>query len=240
MKLISGWGCGKIDQTLIFRDKIVEFGIAEAIFKCRWYLENWREILMTIAVQKLTLKEYLAYEDGTGHRYELVDGELFQMSLGTGQHSDVSDFLTDEFRDEIKRTGLAWIAKAMKIGLQSPRGSRWETSRIPDVVVLPLAQWESMNDREGFIPLNEPQPLLVVEVVSPSTVAIDYRTKHSEYAVLDIPEYWIADPIEQKVTVCTLQDGAYSDQIFTGNQVITSLTFSGLHLTAEQVLRAKR
>jgi hypothetical protein len=29
MKLISGWGCGKPDQTLIFRDKIVEFGIAQ-------------------------------------------------------------------------------------------------------------------------------------------------------------------------------------------------------------------
>jgi hypothetical protein len=28
MKLISGWGCGKIDQSLISGDKIVEFGIA--------------------------------------------------------------------------------------------------------------------------------------------------------------------------------------------------------------------
>jgi hypothetical protein len=28
MKLISGWGCGKIDQPLISGDKIVEFGIA--------------------------------------------------------------------------------------------------------------------------------------------------------------------------------------------------------------------
>jgi hypothetical protein len=32
MKLISGWGCGKPDQTLIFRDKIVEFGIAGLSF----------------------------------------------------------------------------------------------------------------------------------------------------------------------------------------------------------------
>jgi hypothetical protein len=28
MKLISWWGCGKIDQPLISGDKIVEFGIA--------------------------------------------------------------------------------------------------------------------------------------------------------------------------------------------------------------------
>jgi hypothetical protein len=30
MKLISWWGCGKIDQPLISGDKIVEFGIAAA------------------------------------------------------------------------------------------------------------------------------------------------------------------------------------------------------------------
>jgi Uma2 family endonuclease len=31
---------------------------------------------MTIATQKLTFEEYLAYHDGTDTRYELVDGEL--------------------------------------------------------------------------------------------------------------------------------------------------------------------
>jgi hypothetical protein len=33
MKLISGWGCGKIDQPLISGDKIVEFGIAGIVDK---------------------------------------------------------------------------------------------------------------------------------------------------------------------------------------------------------------
>lgn len=41
---------------------------------------------MTIATQKLTFEEYLAYDDGTDTRYELVDGELVPMSLGTGKH----------------------------------------------------------------------------------------------------------------------------------------------------------
>jgi Uma2 family endonuclease len=31
---------------------------------------------MTTAVKKLTLEEYLAYDDGTDTKYELVDGEL--------------------------------------------------------------------------------------------------------------------------------------------------------------------
>jgi Uma2 family endonuclease len=196
---------------------------------------------MTIATtKKMTLAEYLIYDDGMDTRYELVDGELARMSLGTGEHGDISEFLNDEFKAEIKRLGLDLIAKDMKIGIQSPRGTRWETARIPDVVVLPLEQWNSLKKRESFIPLNEPPPLLVVEVVSPSTVSVDYRAKHSEYAVLDIPEYWIVDPIDRKVTVCVLKDGAYSDEVFVSDLTIVSPTFPELGLKALEVLNASR
>jgi Uma2 family endonuclease len=104
------------------------------------------------------------------------------------------------------------------IAVQSPRGTRWETARIPDVVLLPLEQWEGMADREAFVPLNESPPLLVVEVVSASTIAMDYRTKYAEYAVLDVPEYWIVDAIESKVTVCGLSEGFYGNQVFWGDR----------------------
>jgi Uma2 family endonuclease len=135
---------------------------------------------------------------------------------------------------------VPWIAKMMSIAVQSPRGTPWETARIPDVVLLPLEQWKGMADREAFIPLNESPPLLVVEVVSASTIAMDYRTKYAEYAVLNIPEYWIVDAIELKVTVCRLSEGFYGNQVLRGDQPIGSPTFPGLRLTAEQVLRAGR
>lgn len=196
---------------------------------------------MTIATTKrITLEEYLTYDDGTDTRYELVDGKLSRMSLGTGEHGDISEFLNDEFKAQIIRLGLDWVAKDMKIGIQSPRGTRWETARIPDVVVLPLEQWNSLKKRESLIPLNESPPLLVLEVVSPSTVTVDYRAKHSEYAVLDIPEYWIVDPIDLKVTVCVLKDGAYSDVVFVGDLTIISPTFPQLRLKALDVLNAGR
>jgi Uma2 family endonuclease len=194
----------------------------------------------TATTNRMLLKEYLTYDDGTDTRYELVDGELVPMSLGTGEHGDISEFLNDEFKAEIRRLGLDWVSKDMKIGIQSPRGTRWETARVPDVVVLPLAQWSSLKKRESFIPLNEPPPILVVEVVSPSTVTVDYRAKHSEYSVLDISEYWIIDPIDLRVTICVLKDGAYSDEVFTGDLTIISPTFSELRLTAIEILTTKK
>jgi Uma2 family endonuclease len=184
----------------------------------------------------MTLAEYLAYDDGTDTTYELVDGRLVQMSLGTGEHGGISEFLNDEFRAEIKRSGLPWTSKDMKIGIQSPRGGRWDTVRVPDVVVLPLAQWKELKKKESVIPLNEPPPILVVEVVSPSTGGSDYRAKRSEYAVLNISEYWIVDPIAQNVTVHTLQDGAYNDRVFTDEAIVISSVFPELELTAIEVL----
>ena len=122
------------------------------------------------------------------------------------------------------------------MGLRSPRGGRWDTSRIPDVTVLPLEQWNSLGDREAVINLNEEPPLLVVEIVSPSTQVTDYRSKQAEYAVLGILEYWIVDPLQDCVIVCTLVDGWYDQVVFREDERIVSPTFSELSLTANQAL----
>ncbi len=193
-----------------------------------------------VVLERLSLTEYLTYDDGTDSRYELVNGELVPMSLGTGEHGEISEFLNESLKEEIKKTNLPWTSKDMKIGVQSPRAGRWDTVRIPDIVVIPTEQWDQLKKKEAVIPLNDPPPILVVEVVSPSTAKDDYRAKHSEYAVLDILEYWIIDPIKAQVTICCLLDGAYDDQIFQGEEPIVSPTFPELNLTAEQILAAKR
>ncbi len=135
---------------------------------------------MAIATQKLSFEEYLAYSDGTDTRYESVDGELVPTSLGTGQHGGIAEFLNDQFREAIERRALPWTSKQMTIGVRSPRGRNWDTSRIPDVTVLTVAQWEAMRDREAVIHLNEPPPILVVEVVSAATKIVILQASASE------------------------------------------------------------
>ena len=76
---------------------------------------------MTVTTQKITFEAYLGYEDGTNTRYELVDGELIPMSLGTGRHGAIIEFLNDQFRDTIRQQQLPWTSKSMMIGVRSPR-----------------------------------------------------------------------------------------------------------------------
>jgi Uma2 family endonuclease len=191
---------------------------------------------MIITHQKLSFSEYLNYQDNTDNRYELVEGELIPMSLGTGKHGAIAKRLERFFDDEIIRLKLPWIAQRFSVGLRSPRGGRWDTCRIPDVTVLPLEQWHSLGDREAVIDLNEEPPLLVVEIVSPSTQVTDYRSKQAEYAVLGILEYWIVDPLQDCVVICTLVEGWYDQVVFREDERIVSLTFSELVLTANQIL----
>jgi Uma2 family endonuclease len=192
---------------------------------------------MTTTTQRITLDEFLAHHDGTDTCYELVQGELKPVGLGTGKHGKITQFLDDRLNDEIHRTAQPWTSQRFTVGIQSPRGNRWDTCRIPDITVMPIEQWDAMEDRESVIRAHEPPPLLVVEVVSPSTVTTDYRTKRTEYAVLDIAEYGIVDPTQLTVTICTWNEGAYDDQVFQGNQRIVSATFPDLQLTAAQVLQ---
>ncbi|MDS1346620.1 Uma2 family endonuclease [Planktothrix agardhii] len=190
-----------------------------------------------LTTKPLNLAEYLNYNDGTDTRYELVNGELINMSLGTGKHGAIIKFLERTFDAEIERMGSNWTAIQSVLGIQSPRGGRWDTVRIPDVVILPLEQWRELQNKEAVITMNQPVPLLIVEVVSESTKRTDYRAKKAEYSVLEISEYWIVDPLENQVTILTLVDGWYDSLEFTGGDQIQSKTFPNLELTAEQILQ---
>jgi Uma2 family endonuclease len=190
-----------------------------------------------IAPSQLTFSEYLVYDDGTDNRYELVDGELVMVPLPTAEHGDTIDELLHLFRAYIDSHNLPWKATD-KAGVYTGINplSRRERSRTPDLCVMTLAQWESLKaDKKSSAVLKTP-PVLVVEIVSPSSRTTDYESKRTEYESVKVPEYWIVDLIEQKVTVLTLVEGTYQEQVFTGCDRINSTTFLALELTVEKVL----
>jgi Uma2 family endonuclease len=99
---------------------------------------------MTVASPLLTLAEYLAYDDGTDTRYELVNGELVAMAQPTGIHGGMSEFVNDSFRFEIQRLQLPLISKQDLIAVQTGQVRGKITCRVPDVVVITSEQWQEM------------------------------------------------------------------------------------------------
>ena len=135
---------------------------------------------MTTTNQIYTFEQYLTYEDGTDTRYELERGELIPMSQPRGGHGEIMHFLERTFTVEIERLGLNLVARQAAIGVRIPQIGRRDTSRVPDVAVLPLEQWRNLRNREAVVELNEAPPLLVVEVVSAGTESRDHRAKRAE------------------------------------------------------------
>ena len=199
---------------------------------------------MTIAIAKttkntkprVTFADYLTYFDGSDTKYELVDGEIVSMSLATGKHGGITKFLERDLDGEIERTGLPWIALQGLVGVRCPRGIGLDTVRIPDVVVMQRDDWQALQEREAVIDFDL-APLLVIEVISPSTKNVDYRAKRTEYAARDIPEYWIVDPLETKVSVLINSDGWYDVTEFVDSDLLISPTFPELQLTPQIILK---
>ena len=84
------------------------------------------------------------------------------------------------------------------------------SSRIPDVSLVSSEEWRNIPDDASAV--IEVPLILAVEVVSPGAEQIerDYTEKVAEYQATGIPEYWIVDPIEQKITVLVLDQGRYT------------------------------
>ena len=52
-------------------------------------------------------------------------------------------------------------------------------------------------------------PVLVVEVLAPSSKVVDRTRKRAEYQELGIEHYWIVDPAGPSIEVLRLVDGVY-------------------------------
>jgi Uma2 family endonuclease len=188
---------------------------------------------MLVKTQPMTLDDYLAYDDGTDIRYELVNGELVEMPAESDLNRRIAIFLLSYFL----QLGIPYYCLA--IGTQIAVSGARATARQPDLVVLSEAAAIALQEfTKGLITHDMPPPRLVVEIVSQGQSSRDYRFKRTEYAARQIPEYWIVDPISATITVLQWVDGLYEQQVFTGTTAITSPELGTLLLTVDQILQA--
>ena len=180
--------------------------------------------------QTMTLEEFFSYDDGTDAMYEFEDGELILMTAESEINRRIAMFILACFLQQ----GIPADRLSMKTEIVTT-GSR---VRVPDLVVFSEELAIAMEGAKRSTVMSEmPPPLLVVEVVSPNQASRDYRYKRSEYAARGIAEYWIVDPIAQKVTVFEWVEGFYEEKIYEGDQAIASPIFSNLELTAAEILQ---
>ena len=189
---------------------------------------------MVTTTQKLSFEEYLSYDDGTNKHYELVDGQLIESKAASFKQSDIIDFISGCFKAIARQYKLDIKVKTGDVGVRTGINS----CLVPDVSVIDGQVWKSYRRDESAV--IEDGLLLAVEVVSPGAEQIerDYTDKAKEYRSSSIPEYWIVDPIEQKITVGVLDKEGYTKTVFSNDEAIASPTFPELKVTAGQIISA--
>ncbi|MCT7988671.1 Uma2 family endonuclease [Laspinema olomoucense] len=185
-----------------------------------------------ISTPTLTFEEYLYYQGKPDVIYELYRGKLIEMPTPTGLHTRICNFLTAQFQRYFVTHDLPLVAMEVT-------GVRTEdnTSRIPDVLVCSVELADRICNRKGAGAFNfDEKPVIVVEVTSDNWRE-DYIRKRAEYALINIPEYWIVDPNKSKIQVCfnPNNDKGYEDLEFLPGQELHSVQFPDFILPVNRV-----
>ena len=134
----------------------------------------------------MTLTEFLAWDDGSDRRYELLDGFPLMMAPATEAHGELALALGAEIRARLKPPCRV-ISEA---GIVIP--NRSDTYYIADLAV-------SCVPREAGRRMVA-EPVLIVEVLSPSTSQVDRWRKVADYRALpSVQEILVAFSDERRV-----------------------------------------
>ncbi|NER00064.1 MAG: Uma2 family endonuclease, partial [Cyanothece sp. SIO2G6] len=147
--------------------------------------------MMAIAQKILTFEEFLDWDDGSEHAFELVRGVVMPLSEPNAKHEDVVDGLCRLLVNHCQAFDLLYVPRQGKQVRLKPESDGRESSRKADIVLFAKEEWQRMRQSTASAAAYIPPPL-VIEVVS-TNWRDDYRIKLNEYETLGVLEYWIVD-----------------------------------------------
>jgi len=171
---------------------------------------------MGMPIHKLSLPEFLAWEEQQTERHEFFRGETFNMVGGKRGHGRVITKLVRHLDTHLDDTRCQVFSENMKVQVGH------DAVLYPDVFV-------TCDDRFTADERVFTAPVLVIEVLSPSTQRYDRSEKFAIYRKLaSLREYVLIDPDTRRVEVFRAQpDGGWTfvDMTDGGRLVLESIDF---------------
>lgn len=144
----------------------------------------------------ITLAEHYAAGEDQGMRRELVDGVLIVSPYASWRHALAAHRL-DHILAAACPEGLLVFGSPINVDREPA------TNLQPDLTVVRAEDIDA--------PATIARPLLVVEILSPSTRRFDLTLKRQIYAEMGIPSYWLVDIEVPSVTVLELTVEEYAE-----------------------------
>lgn len=129
-----------------------------------------------------------------GQKADLIDGVIY---MASPDNTDAADLFT-------------WLYTVMHLYVRKRRLGKLFPLRVafrldehnspePDIGFVKALHLDRV--RRGYV---QGSPDLAVEIVSPGSVERDYEEKRRQFEAAKVPEYWIVDELEKKVTLLRL------------------------------------
>jgi Uma2 family endonuclease len=139
---------------------------------------------MSTALKQMTVDEFLLWAEGKEERWELHDGVPVMMSPERSLHAETKAEAYVALREAIRLKGLS--CRVYPDGMAVRVAAR--TTYEPDASVI-------CGPRAPADAIEIDNPVIVVEVLSPTTAAVDHGRKLSGYfSIPSVEHYLILDP----------------------------------------------
>jgi Uma2 family endonuclease len=179
--------------------------------------------------QRYSLDEYRALEEKSEGRSEYRDGEIVPMPGGTLKHSRISGNIFAYLKFLLRDTQFESINSDLRLWIPEYRRGVY-----PDVMIF-----------EGEPQLNENRldevlnPILIVEVLSPSTADYDRQSKFRMYrSIKSFKEYLLVEQDEPFVERYTKQSQGWLLSEFNGLDGSIFLESVGQELAIAEIYRS--
>jgi Uma2 family endonuclease len=171
----------------------------------------------------LSVEDYLKYEKDSPVKHEYVDGQIYAMAGASAQHIRIAGNLFNRLDDHLAEDECEPFVSDMKVYVNET------LFYYPDVVVA--------CDKPD--PYYRREPILLVEVTSPTTERIDRHEKLPAYKnIKSLKELLFVAQDRVQVEIYRRQpDGAWQTEVLTDLNEALHLQSVGLTLRIAQVYR---
>lgn len=177
----------------------------------------------------MSVEEYLAFEKKSPTRYEYVDGQIYAMSGASKNHARLSGNIFAQLHSHLAGKPCEPYQVDVKVKASNSR------YYYPDVVVTCEAASEDAEDEYLII-----NPILLVEVLSPTTQRTDKVEKFNTYQQIPgLLEYLIVAQDQMRVEVYRHRKAGdvWQGEVFTESAEQILLESIGINLSLAEIYR---
>lgn len=196
--------------------------VAQKIMKRPGAVQVMQSLHEALSAEKKRRQEF--YEWITEDiKAEFINGQIIIHSPVKRKHWRISDFLSRVL------SVYASLKKLGETGTEKVMIALTRNDYEPDVVFFSKEKAATFTDDQVLFPA----PDFVVEILSKSTASIDRGVKKEDYAAHGVREYWIIDPIKQRIEQYLLPSSGnqfFPAKIHQSNDSITSVVVPGFSI----------